>query len=36
MFEEEKIAPVPERLIVSVPVLKALDEIVVGVAVKLA
>jgi hypothetical protein len=36
MFEAEKIAPEPERLIESVPVAKALLEIVTGVAVKLA
>jgi len=33
---EEKIAPEPERLIVSEPEAKALDAIVVGVAVKFA
>jgi hypothetical protein len=33
---ELKMAPEPERLIVSEPVAKAFDEIVVGVAVKLA
>jgi hypothetical protein len=36
MAAELKIAPEPERLIVSEPEAKALDEIVVGVAVKFA
>lgn len=36
MLPAEKIAPEPVRLIVSVPVVKAFDAIVVGVAVKLA
>jgi hypothetical protein len=36
MFEAEKMAPEPERLMVSVPLANALLAIVVGVAVKLA
>jgi hypothetical protein len=36
MFEALKMAPEPERLIVSVPEAKALDEMEVGVAVKFA